>query len=199
MRGLLVVVVLLAWPVQAQVPSAAAVPTEEGVPSAERATRSGTGSAEVAAPTSPVEGAQPPGATPPRGDRTSQVGPDRVLGAVLWGGVGLAVTAAYAAGASFAGDSRAGGTLAIAGGVVSAGLAGAFIGLWVNWRKKEPTSMVDYLLAPIVGGLAGALLGGVLAGAAGTPPGTSRTVTHVVVTSLLFCETAGVVAVRLFD
>lgn len=59
--------------------------------------------------------------------------------------------------------------------------------------------MVDYLLTPIVGGLMGAVVGGVLAGVAGTPPGTSRTVTHVVVTSLLFCETAGVVAVRLFD
>lgn len=118
---------------------------------------------------------------------------------MLWGVAGLAVTSAYAVGAGFAGDARPGGTLSIVGGVVSAGIAGAAVGLWVNWRKKEPTSFVDYLLAPLVGGLSGALLGGVLAGVAGTPPGTSRLVTHVVVTSLLFCETAGLVAVRLFD
>ncbi len=193
MRGLVVVVVLLALPVQAQAGASAPSHLGEDAPFAAASTTELTGAPAAAASDATVA------PTPAGPGKPARMDSSRVLGAVLVGGVGLAVTAAYVAGASSAGDSQPGGTLAIAGGVVSAGLAGAFIGLWVNWRRQEPTSMLDYLLAPLVGGLAGALLGGVLAGVAGTPPGTSRTVTHVVVTSLLFCETAGLVAVRLFD
>jgi hypothetical protein len=198
MRGVLLVIALCAMPAWAQGASPVAHPAaasdapvadSAAAPSASTVDSSATDAVATTAPALPSEGPARPAE-----DRSG-----RVLGAVLWGVAGLAVTSAYAVGAGFAGDSRAGGTLAIVGGVVSAGAAGAAIGLWVNWRRKEPTSMVDYLLAPLVGGLAGALVGGVLAGISGSPPGTSRLVTHVVITSLLFCETAGLVAVRLLD
>jgi hypothetical protein len=137
------------------------------------------------------EAAPTPDGRPPRSGRA--------LGAVLLGVGGAAVTAGYLAGAIVAGDEPPGGTLATLGGVLSGGIAGAFVGLWVNWRRKEPSSLLDYVLAPLVGGVVGAVAGGVLAGIAGTPPGTGRTVTHLVVASFLFCETAGLVAVRLVD
>jgi hypothetical protein len=112
-----------------------------------------------------------------------------VLSAVLIGAAGLALAGGYAAGAFVTGDRPSGFPLATVGGVVSGGLLGASLGLGINSQMKNPGSLVGYVLAPVISGLAGALIFGLLAGLASNQPGTLRTVTHVVVVSLVIGET----------
>ena len=112
-----------------------------------------------------------------------------VLAAVLIGATGLALAGGYTAGAFATGDRPSGFPLATIGGVISGGLLGAGIGLGINSQMKNPGSLVGYVLAPVISGVAGALLFGLLSGLASNQPGTARTVTHVVVVSLLIGET----------
>jgi len=127
--------------------------------------------------------------------RAADAEPERspsVLRAVLIGATGLVLAGGYTAGAFATGDRPSGFTLATVGGVVSGGLLGAGVGLGLKSLNKDPGSLLTYILVPVLTGLAGAILGGVLAGVGSNQPGTGRTVTHVLVVSLLLGETIAV-------
>lgn len=116
----------------------------------------------------------------------------RAWSAVLIGAVGLALAGGYTAGAVLTGDQPSGQALAITGGVLSGGLLGGGLALWLGRYRDDPGSLVGYVLRPLLSGVVFAVLGGVLSGFAAQQPGTGRTVTHVVVVSLLIGETIAV-------
>lgn len=109
--------------------------------------------------------------------------------AVLIGATGLALAGGYAAGAVLTADQPAAQPLAITGGVLSGGMLGVTLALGLGAARDDPGSLVGYILWPVICGVVGALLGGLLTGLGAREPGTLRTVTHVVVVSLLIGET----------
>lgn len=122
---------------------------------------------------------------------------NRFWHAVLIGAVGLGLAGGYTAGAVLTGDRPSAQPLAITGGVLSGGLLGVTVALALGSTRDDPGSLVGSVLRPVIFGLVGALLGGLLSGLGSKDPGTLRTVTHVVVISLLVGETIGVEFARL--
>ena len=122
---------------------------------------------------------------------------DRLWHALLIGGVGLALAGGYTTGAVLTGDRPSAVPLAITGGVLTGGLLGAGLALGLNVFRDDPGSLAGYLIRPLLSGLVGALIGGVLCGLGAGQPGTVRTVTHVVVISLLIGETVALELARL--
>ena len=116
---------------------------------------------------------------------------------MLIGATGLALAGGYTAGAFLTGDQPSGQALAVTGGVISGGLAGAMLGLGLGAARDDPGSLVGYVLRPVLCGIAGAIIGGLLTGLGSREPGTVRTVTHVVVVSLLIGETIALEYARL--
>lgn len=112
----------------------------------------------------------------------------KVVDSVLIGLGGVAATAAYTTGAILTGDRQSGHPLAVAGGAVSLGMVGMSIGLLVNRSRKDPGSIVAYILTPLLAGLAGAAIGGVSAHFAAQNPGPGRTATHGVVIGLILID-----------
>ncbi|MDP3570746.1 MAG: hypothetical protein Q8S42_08960 [Archangium sp.] len=121
--------------------------------------------------------------------RHSSAPSNRVWHAVLIGATGLALAGGYAAGAVLTADQPAAQPLAITGGVLSGGMLGVTLALGLGAARDDPGSLVGYILWPVICGVVGALLGGLLTGLGAREPGTLRTVTHVVVVSLLIGET----------
>jgi hypothetical protein len=111
------------------------------------------------------------------------------LTAVLIGAAGMALTGGYLAGAFLTGDRPSAIPLAVSGGIVTGGLLGAGLALGINSTRKDPGSLVRYILVPVLAGLAGAAVGGLATGFGSSQPGTGRTVTHVVVITFLIAET----------
>lgn len=120
----------------------------------------------------------------------------RVWPAFVLGTLGAALAGGYVAGAYLTGDRPSGVTLGVTGGVVTGGLLGAGLALGIGALRKDPGSLVRYILVPVLSGLAGAALGGLGAGLGARVPGTGRTVTHVVVVSLLLAETITLIIAR---
>lgn len=114
---------------------------------------------------------------------------NRFWHAVLIGAVGLGLAGGYTAGAVLTGDRPSAQPLAITGGVVSGGLLGLTVALAWGSTRDDPGSVVGYILRPVIFGVVGAIVGGLLTGLGSKDPGTLRTVTHVVVISLLIGET----------
>ncbi|MBL8910947.1 MAG: hypothetical protein JNM17_09620 [Archangium sp.] len=112
------------------------------------------------------------------------------------GTIGAALAGGYIAGAYMTGDRPSGLTLGVSGGVVTGGLLGAGIALGIGALRKDPGSLLRYILVPVLSGLAGATLGGLAAGLGSRVPGTGRTVTHVVIVSLLLAETVTLIVAR---
>lgn len=131
------------------------------------------------------------------GLKRSSESSSRVWHAALIGATGLALAGGYAAGAALTGDRPSAQPLAIAGGVFSGGLLGLTLALGVNAASDDPGSLVGFILRPVIFGLVGAIVGGLLAGFGSREPGTARTITHVVVVSLLMGETIVVEFARL--
>ncbi len=115
---------------------------------------------------------------------------------MLIGAVGLSVAGGYAAGAVLTGDRPSAVPLAVTGAVFSSGLLSTVITLTVGSQKKDPGSLVGFILVPVISGVLSAVLGGILAGFLAREPGTMRTVTHVVITSFLVVDTIGAVLAR---
>jgi hypothetical protein len=122
---------------------------------------------------------------------------NRFWHAVLIGAVGLALSGGYTAGAVLTGDQPSGQPLAITGGVLSGGVLGVTLALGLGTARDDPGSLVGYILRPVILGVVGAIVGGLLTGLGARQPGTLRTVTHVVVVSLLIGETVAVEFARL--
>lgn len=116
--------------------------------------------------------------------RAEETTGSKVLSGVLVGVSGLLVAGAYTAGAFLTADQPSGRALAITGGAVSLGLTGASVGLAINASRKDPGSLVGYILLPLLSGLVGAALGATAAGFAAWEPGVGRTATHVTVVTL---------------
>lgn len=114
---------------------------------------------------------------------------NRVWHALLIGATGLALAGGYTAGAFLTGDKPSAQPLAITGGVLSGGLLGLTFALGFGALRDDPGSLVGYILRPVIFGVVGAIAGGLLAGLGARLPGTPRTVTHVVLISLLLGET----------
>ncbi|MGV3620222.1 MAG: hypothetical protein ACO1OB_05375 [Archangium sp.] len=112
----------------------------------------------------------------------------KVVDSVLIGLGGVAATAAYTTGAFLTGDNPSGHPLAIVGGAVSLGTVGMSIGLLINRSRKDPGSIVAYILTPLLAGLAGAAIGGLGAHFAARDPGPGRTATHGVVIGLILVD-----------
>lgn len=117
--------------------------------------------------------------------------------AMLIGAVGVGLSGGYTAGALLTGDRPSGQPLAITGGVLSGGLMGATLALGLGALRDEPGSLVGYILRPVLCGVVGAVVGGLLTGLGSRQPGTVRTVTHVVVVSLVLGETVVLEIARL--
>jgi hypothetical protein len=122
---------------------------------------------------------------------------NRFWHAMLIGAVGLGLAGGYTAGAFLTGDHPSGQPLAITGGVLSGGLVGATLALGLGALRDDPGSLVGYILRPVICGVVGAVIGGLLTGLGSRQPGTVRTVTHVVVVSLLIGETVVLEVARL--
>jgi hypothetical protein len=122
---------------------------------------------------------------------------DRVWHALLIGAVGLALAGGYTTGAVLTGDRPSALPLAVTGGVLTGGLLGVGLALGLGSLRDDPGSLAGYIIRPVVSGLLGALIGGVLCGLGARQPGTVRTVTHVVVISLLIGETVALEFARL--
>ena len=122
---------------------------------------------------------------------------NRFWHAVLIGATGLALAGGYTAGAFLTGDQPSGQALAVTGGVIAGGLAGATLALALGSKRDDPGSLVGYILRPVLCGVAGAIIGGLLAGLGSREPGTLRTVTHVVVVTFLIGETVALEYARL--
>ncbi len=114
---------------------------------------------------------------------------NRVWHAILIGATGLALAGGYAGGAVLTGVQPSAQPLAITGGVLSGGMLGVTLALGLGATRDDPGSLVGYVLRPVICGVVGAVLGGLLTGLGAREPGTLRTVTHVVVISLLIGET----------
>lgn len=114
---------------------------------------------------------------------------NRVWHGLLIGATGLALAGGYAAGALLTGDKPSAQPLAITGGVISGGLLGVTLALGLGAARDDPGSLVGFVLRPVICGVVGAIIGGLLTGLGSREPGTLRTVTHVVVVSLLISET----------
>ncbi len=113
----------------------------------------------------------------------------KVVDAVLIGLSGAAVTAGYTTAAVLIEDRPGGHPLAVAGGAVSLGTVGMSVGLLINSQRKDPGSLVSFILTPLLAGLVGAALGGVLGHFGSVEPGPLRTATHGVVIGLLLTDT----------
>ncbi len=118
--------------------------------------------------------------------------------AVLIGAFGLAAAGGYTLGAYLTGDQRSGFVLATLGGVTSGAALGTWIGLAINKSRKQPGSLVGFILLPLLSGLAGAVVGGLAAGFASDQPGSGRTATHAVIIGLLLTD-AIVAEITLFS
>lgn len=116
---------------------------------------------------------------------------------MLIGATGLALAGGYTAGAFLTGDKPSGQALAVTGGVIAGGFAGVTLALGLGAARDDPGSLVGYILRPVLCGVAGAIIGGLLTGLGSREPGTLRTVTHVVVVTLLIGETIAVEYARL--
>ncbi|MFT3707350.1 MAG: hypothetical protein QM817_06750 [Archangium sp.] len=120
----------------------------------------------------------------------------RIWPAFVLGGLGAALAGGYIAGAYATGDRPSGLTLGVSGGIVTGGILGAGIALGIGALRKDPGSLLRYILVPVLSGLAGAAVGGLAAGLGTRVPGTARTVTHVVIVSLLLAETVTILIAR---
>ncbi len=121
--------------------------------------------------------------------RHSSAPSNRVWHGLLIGATGLALAGGYASGAVLTADEPSAQPLAIMGGALSLGMLGVTLALGLGAARDDPGSLVGYVLRPVLCGVAGAIIGGLLAGLGSREPGTLRTVTHVVVVSLLIGET----------
>lgn len=120
----------------------------------------------------------------------------RIWPAFVLGGLGAALAGGYIAGAYATSDRPSGLTLGVSGGIVTGGILGAGIALGIGALRTDPGSLLRYILVPVLSGLAGAAVGGLAAGLGTRVPGTGRTVTHVVVVTLLLAETVALVVAR---
>ena len=121
---------------------------------------------------------------------------NRVWQSLLIGAVGLSLAGGYAAGAVLTGDRPSAVPLAVTGAVFSSGLLSTVITLAVASQRKDPGSLVGFILVPVISGVLSAVLAGILAGFLTRDPGTMRTVTHVVIASSLVIDTIGAVLAR---
>lgn len=127
---------------------------------------------------------------------TSSEAEQRVMPAIVIGTIGAALLGGYLAGAYLTGDRPSGVALGVTGGVVTGGLLGAGLALGIGAFRKDPGSLLRYIVVPLLSGLAGAALGGLGAGLGSRVPGTGRTVTHVIVMTLLVAETVTLIVAR---
>ncbi|MFO0600885.1 MAG: hypothetical protein U0228_36580 [Myxococcaceae bacterium] len=134
--------------------------------------------------------------TPAHAEEPGPEAGQRIWPAFVIAGAGALLSGGYLAGAFATGDRPSAVPLAVTGGIVTGGLLGAGLALGINSLRKDPGSLIRYVLVPVLSGLAGAALGGLAAGFGSAQPGTGRTITHVVVVSFLVGETITLMIAR---